>query len=29
LGIIWIVSSRSVHVFSMIDNREIIYPCSR
>jgi hypothetical protein len=27
LGMIGIVSLESVHVFSMIDNREVIYPC--
>jgi hypothetical protein len=27
LGVIWIISSRSVFVFSMIDDREAIYPC--
>jgi hypothetical protein len=27
LGVIWIVSSRNVFIFSMIDDQEIIYPC--
>jgi hypothetical protein len=26
LGVIWIVSSRSVHVFSTIDDQEVSYP---
>jgi hypothetical protein len=27
LGVIWIVSSRSVLIFFMIDDRKVIYPC--
>jgi hypothetical protein len=27
LGMIWIVSLRSVPIFFMIDNQEVIYPC--
>jgi hypothetical protein len=27
VGVIWIVSLRSVLIFSTIDDREVIYPC--
>jgi hypothetical protein len=27
LGVIWIVSSRSVLVFSTINDQKVIYPC--
>jgi hypothetical protein len=27
LGVIWIISLGSVPIFSMINNREVIYPC--
>jgi hypothetical protein len=27
LSVIWIISSRNVLIFSMIDNKEIIYHC--
>jgi hypothetical protein len=27
LGMIWIVSSRNVFIFSRIDDWEVIYPC--
>jgi hypothetical protein len=26
-GMIWIISSGSVPIFSMIDDHEVIYPC--
>jgi hypothetical protein len=26
-GVIWIISSGSVPIFSMMDNWEVIYPC--